>query len=310
MGTFIIAFKTVLPLFLLIFTGILFTRIKKEGLENWVEVLNKYALWIGFPALVVYSLMRLNLQAGSYSHLIFLNSAFILASMLLVFPVSKIFKLPLQLKRSLFLILPFGNVSYLGIPVLYNAFGEDVLPSAAIISAVYVFWLLTLAIFLIEFYGQEKTKPGQLLISLGKNPLLLSVFAGLLIVLLNIRVPEILGKTIELFADSVTAVVLFSLGLFLGMQKPGKLRDWLQVAMWCVITMIGMPFLFFLVIRTAAIDPVHLKAIIIDAAMPLGVTPYVLAVQYKLKVTLIARVIVFGTLLSMVVIPIWMVVLG
>ena len=287
----------------------LFTRVKVNH-QNWIEVLNKYALWIGFPALVIFSLMRLDLAQNSYTSFIALNSVFIIGSMILVFPICRIFHLPVHMKRTLFLILPFGNVSYLGIPILYNAFGVEILPEAAIISAVYVFWLLTLAIFLIEIYGEEKTDLKKLGLSLVKNPLLLSVFAGLALVIFNIKMPEFAAKTIELFSDSVTAVVLFSLGIFLGMQKTGRLKDWLLVAVLTLTTMVLLPFIFYQAILAFNIEVSGLKAIILDAAMPLGVTPYVLAVQYKLKTTLVTRVIVFGTLLSMFVIPLWMVFLG
>jgi predicted permease len=309
MDTFVVAFKTVLPLFLVIIIGMLFSRVKVNH-ENWIEVLNKYALWIGFPALVIFSLMQLDLGANSYTSFILLNSVFIIGSMLLVFPVSKVFGLSKNMKRTLFLILPFSNVSYLGIPILYNAFGEKILPEAAIISAVYVFWLLTLAILLIEIYGEEKTDLKKLGLSLAQNPLLLSVFVGLAIVLLNIKLPDFAEKTIKLFADSVTAVVLFSLGIFLGLQKIGKPKEWLQVAFLTVVTMLVLPFAFYQIVLFLNIETTNLKAIIIDAAMPLGVTPYVLAVQYKLKTTLVARVIVFGTLLSIIIIPLWMVWLG
>ena len=47
----------------------------------------------------------------------------------------------------------------------------------------------------------------------------MSVFAGLIIVVFKIKMPEFIDKTIEIFAGSVTAIVLFSLGLFLGIQK-------------------------------------------------------------------------------------------
>ena len=309
MDTFVIAFKTVLPLFLIIIIGMVFSRVKVNH-TNWIEVLNKYALWIGFPALVIFSLMKLNLEQNSYSSFILLNSAFIIGSMILVFPICRIFGLSIHLKRTLFLILPFGNVSYLGIPILYNAFGANILPEAAIISAVYVFWLLTLAIIMIEIFGEEKINIKKLGRSLVRNPLLLSVFVGLAIVLLKIRLPDYAEKTIELFADSVTAVVLFSLGIFLGMQSIGKLKDWLQVLALTLLTMLFLPFIFYQIVLLLNIETTSLKAIIIDAAMPLGVTPYVLAVQYKLKTTLVARVIVLGTLLSMVIIPLWMVWLG
>ena len=138
MDTFVIAFKTVLPLFLVIFIGMGFTRTKIK-VESWIEVLNKYALWIGFPALVVYSLMKLKPEGNFVLSVVIINSLFILASLFLVFPVTRLFGLSVNLKRTLFLIVPFGNVSFLGIPVLYNVFGDDALPVAAIISAVYVF---------------------------------------------------------------------------------------------------------------------------------------------------------------------------
>jgi predicted permease len=229
--------------------------------------------------------------------------------MLLAFPIAKLFRMNLQKKRTLFLILPFGNIAFLGIPVLNNAFGKEILPIAAIISAIYVFWMLTLAVILIEFYGETRTKPKKLFLSLLQNPLLLSVFIGLAIVWFNIELPDFLSKTINLFADSVTAIVLFSLGIFLGMQKIGNIKEWSQVTAYSLLTMIVLPALLYGFVLLFNTDTPHLKAIIIDAAMPLGITPYVLSAQYKLESALVARVVVLATLLSVIIIPLWMVIL-
>jgi hypothetical protein len=51
----------------------------------------------------------------------------------------------------------------------------------------------------------------------------------------------------------------------------------------------------------------QLKATVIDSAMPLGLTPYLLAVKYNAKPVLAARIVVLGTLLSMLIIPFWIV---
>lgn len=309
MGTFLIALKTVLPLFLVIIVGIFFSRNKAASI-TWVDILNKYALWIGFPALVIASLMHLELNGQSYSRLILTNSVYIVICMLLAFPIARIFKLSSRVKRSLFLILSFGNVAYLGIPILNNAYGDKILPVAAIISAVYVFWLLTLGIILIEVTGEERLNTKRLLFSLLKNPLLLSVFAGVVIVVFNVKLPEIVEKTILLFSNSVTAVVLFSLGIFLGLHKIGNLKDWLTAFTWSVIITLVLPFVFYLTIKNTGMDSMQLKATILDSAMPLGLTPYVIAVQYKLEVPLVSRIVVVATSLAIVVIPFWMVWLG
>jgi len=309
MDSFIISIKTVLPLFFVIFAGILFSRSKAVSI-TWVDVLNKYALWIGFPALVIASLMKLELGEQSFSRLIVTNSVYIVICMFLAFPIAGIFKMSNRVKRSLFLILSFGNVAYLGIPVLHNAFGDSVLPVAAIISAVYVFWLLTLGIILVEINGEEQINGKNLVLSLLKNPLLLSVFIGLFIVFFNIKLPEIAEKTILLFSNSVTAVVLFSLGIFLGLHKIGKPEEWLTALIFSVLTILVLPFIFYLTIKNSGMDSLQFKATIIDSAMPLGLTPYVLSVQYNLEVTLVSRIIVIATLFSVFVIPFWMAVLG
>jgi hypothetical protein len=309
MAHFFLALETVLPLFLVILGGLIFSRTKAAS-TTWIDILNKYALWIGFPALVIASLMHLELDGQSYSHLIITNSLYIVICMLLAFPIANIFKLSNRFKRSLFLILSFGNVAYLGIPVLSNTYGDDILPIAAILSAVYVFWLLTLGIILIEINGEEKFDGKKLLFSLIKNPLLLSVFVGLAIVFFNIKIPEIAEKTIILFSNSVTAVVLFSLGIFLGLHKIGKPKDWLNALVLSILTIIVLPFIFYMTIKNAGMDSIQLKATILDSAMPLGLTPYALAVQYNLEVSLVSRIVVLATILAIFVIPLWMVVLG
>jgi predicted permease len=309
MDTLLVAVKTVLPLFMVILAGTLFSRTKASS-EHWIEVLNKYALYIGFPALVVASLMRLEIGEQSYTKLILYNSAYIVSCMLLAFPIAKLFRFSSKMLRSMFLILPFANIAYLGMPVLQNTFGDQILPVAAIISAVYVFWLLTLGIVMIEVYGDEKLHPRKLLKSLAQNPLLISVFVGLAIVVFNIKVPSPIENTIQLFANSVTAVVLFSLGVFLGMQKIGNLKEWYRVIAFVAFTMLVLPFVFYQVLSLLKFDTTLLNSTVLDAAMPLGLTPYALSVQYKLNTTLLARIVVLGTLLSMFIIPLWMVWLG
>lgn len=304
MDTFIVALKAVLPLFLVVFTGFLFSRTRTASVQ-WIDILNRYALLIGFPALVIASLMNLDPVGKSWTGLILINSLYIIICMLLAFPVSRAFGLSLPVKRSLFLILSFGNVSYLGIPVLQNAYGNDILPEAAILSAVYVFWLLTLGILLIETTGGETFHGRKLIFSLLKNPLLLSVFAGSAIVIFRVELPVVVQKTIQLFSGSVTAVVLFSLGLFLGLHNAGKKQDWLKAGVWVIITMMVIPLIYSFVIRRTNLPVAQVRASIIDAAMPLGLTPYALAVQYQLDTPLVARIVVLGTFLSVFLIPLW-----
>ena len=309
MDTFIVAFEAVLPLFLVILTGTLFARLKMAS-QSWVEILNKYALMIGFPALVIVSMLHIETELKTYLPLILTNSVYIVATILLAYPVSALLGFSTRMKRSLFLILPFGNIAYLGIPVLSNAYGTAILPVAAIISSVYVFWMLTLGLILVEVHGNQRFNLKRVVLSLLANPLLISVFVGITIVVFGITLPTFLDKTVRLFADSVTAVVLFSLGIFLGIQNFGKRREWFQVAAFTAATMLALPALFFSLLKFSNLPPDQIKLTVLDAAMPLGLTPYALSVQYQLETKLFARIVVLGTLLSIVILPLWITVLG
>jgi predicted permease len=298
-----------LPLFLVILTGTLFARLKMAS-QSWVEVLNKYALLIGFPALVIVSMLHLEGELKTYFPLILINSAYIVALLLLVYPVAALFGYSGKMKRSLFLILPFRNIAYLGIPILASAFGEKILPVAALLSAVYIFWMLTLGLVLIEAHGHEKFSLKKVGLNLIGNPLLISVFVGIAIVSFGIPMPSFAEKTLRLFSDSVTAVVLFSLGIFLGLQDFGKPREWIQVAAFTAVTMFVLPAIFYGLLQFSNLPSDQLKSTVLDAAMPLGLTPYALSVQYHLETKLFARIVVLGTLLSIFVIPLWITVMG
>lgn len=277
--------------------------------SQWLEILNNYALWIGFPALILVALSRLDWNVQLYGNLMAWNSLRIVVPMLLVFPVSFFLKIKNNTRRTLFLAVSYGNVAYLGIPVLRSAFGDQVLPEATMITAVYVFWLFTLGIFLVEYFGDQKISIKNLLIRLLTNPLLIAVFIGLFIALNHLRLPAFIRSGLDIFAGSVTAVVLFSLGLFMGMQPVGKIRDWVPVILFSLLILFVLPFLYFLLLKPF-VTPGMSKSWVLEAAMPMGLTAYTLCLKYNLNTEFASRVVVASTLLALVSLPVWLVFLG
>lgn len=308
MQNYWLSFSTVLPLFLAVFGGLLFSRTKSFKKE-WIDVLNDYALWIGFPALILVALFKLDVPLSSYIALAGWNSGYIVCCMLLAFPVAKLFKLNSATLRTLVLAFSFGNVAYLGIPVLLNVYGTEILAESTLLSTIYLFWLFTLGIILVEVLGDGSVSPIIILKNLARNPLLLAVLFGLLVALLKIEIPEMIIKTIDLFANSVTAVVLFSLGLFLGTHPFGSLKEWLPVFAFSIVILLVLPLIYWGVIRISG-QSFDMRTSVLDAAMPMGLTPYVLSVKYKLNATFAAKVVVLSTILSVLTLPLWIQILG
>lgn len=307
MAAFITALQSIVPLFLVIFAGMLVSRNKSVD-NKWLEVMNNYALWIGFPALILVALSRLQWDFQLYGNLIFWNSARLVFSILIVLPISAVLKLENKMRRTLFLAVSFGNVAYLGIPVLRSAFGDQILPEATMISSVYLFWLFTLGIFMVEYFGDEKIKVSRLVLSLLLNPMLIAVFIGITIALTHFQVPKIIMSGLDLMASSVTGVVLFSLGLFVGRHPPGKLVEWVPVLAFSLVILFVVPFIFFQISRNF-IPSATSRSWILEAAMPLGLTPYALCLKYDLHTQFASRVVVASTLLALFSLPVWLVIL-
>lgn len=307
MSSLLLAGKSIFPLFLIILIGIGMVRIKAVH-RGWVDVLNKYALWVGLPSLIFAALVRLDFQFSEYSSLILVNSVYLVVCVLLAFPVSAIFRTSLKTKRTLFLLLGFGNISYLGIPLISSALGNEALGSAILLSAVYPFWMFTLAIVLIEVTGHEKVDILVIIKKLFSNPLLLSVFLGILVSSLNIPIQGELMKTLDLFGQSVTAVVLFSLGIFLGSQQIGSRKEWWPVLGLSVVIMVLLPGIFYFLAKGSGMSSVQFRTSILDAAMPMGLSAYAMTEQYQLNALLTGRLVILSTLLAAVIIPVWIVV--
>ncbi len=306
MSSFFLAAKSILPLFLVILTGIGMVRIKAVH-AGWVDVLNKYALWIGLPSLIFVALARLDFRFADYSHLIVANSVYLVGCTLLAFPVSYLFKTSVKTKRTLFLLLGYGNISYLGIPLVVSALGTEALGSAILLSAVYPIWMFTLAIVLIEVTGHEKVNIPEILKRLVTNPLLVSVFLGILASWWQIPVQSTLVRTLDLFGQSVTAVVLFSLGIFLGSQPVGSPKAWWPVFGLSIAIMIILPGVFYLLSKESGMTTLQFRTSVLDAAMPMGLTAYAMTEQYHLNALLTGRLVILSTFLAAVILPVWIV---
>jgi predicted permease len=306
MSSFFLAANSILPLFLIILVGFVLMRTEVVR-PGWVDILNKYALWIGLPSLIFVALIRLDFRFSDYQSFILLNSAYLVCCILLAFPVSVLFKTSLQTRRTLFLLLGFGNISYLGIPLLSSALGPEALGPAILLSAIYPFWMFTFAIGLIEMTGYEKVHMVVILKRLVTNPLLISVFLGILVSWLKVPIPGTLIKTMDLFGQSVTAVVLFSLGIFLGAQQIGTRRQWFPVLGLSLFILIILPGVFYFFASRSGMTAIQMRASVLDAAMPMGLTAYAMTEQYELNALLTGRLIILSTFLSGVILPLWIV---
>jgi len=295
---------TIAPLFLIIFISAVFQKFQNvEG--KWSNVLNEYVLKIGFPALIFLALINSSFSFKEEIILITANSLFLIVGFTLAFFIGKILKLSKKMFLTLFISFTFGNIGYLGIPIIVSVKGAEALPTASIIVAVYLFWMFTVGTGYLDYVNNKNNIGKKIFKNLIKNPLLIAVALGFSISGAGIVLPLVIMETLDLISMSVTPVVLVTIGLFVGTLKIGKLKEWAPVLLFSLSILFISPAIFYFSIKFLGLLPSDFSISIIEAAMPLAITPFALADTYNLQKTFIARTIALSTILSIISLPFW-----
>jgi predicted permease len=295
-------FLLVLPVFAVMGCGAIL-RLTNAADDVWVEILNRYGLYIGFPALIFESLLHVERSSlGEYIFICFLTTGLLFFIIILVWISSKAFRLDRVSANTFIICSFFGNIAYLGYPITTKVF-QGVEAQVSLIIALYVFLLFTVGIFILEV---SKTQRGcflHILVNIVKNPFIISIVAGITFVLLRIRLPLPFERALQMLKESASPVVLVALGIF--MVRKLKLRGiLLSVSTLTSIKLFIVPLIFYGTGIALQMVP-HFRVPVLEAAMPIAVTPFALSSVYPLDREVIAASIVVSTLLSIITLPLF-----
>lgn len=296
--------QTLLPLILLIGIGSLLQL--TIATEAWVEVLNKLAIYLLFPALIFSGMMKVELE--QIDDFLFLYGNALLLVMIIVVLKFGLTKLGLaqKLVNTYVIAVFFGNVGYLGFPIITSLLeGSQGVVSMHV--ALYTLILFTLGIGILEFDTHQKIDK-KIFIDTLKNPLLLAVIASVILLATDIRLPFVVQKTIDLLAGGATPIILISLGIFLIRPLPKGL-NYKHLITLITLKLLIMPSIFYLYFYLGN-QSSTLAISVLEAVMPVAITPFILAQLYPMERELIALAVVISSILSIITLSIWMVLVG
>jgi predicted permease len=293
----------ILPIFLILGFGAVLRGVKAAD-DGWVDILNKYGLYVGFPALVLDNLGQVSREdfvVGLKTYGV--NIALLVFIIAATWSAVKLLKLERDLANSYVISGFFGNIAYLGYPVITSVY-SGVQVEMSILVAIYVVLLFTVGVGILEASKVHKFRILPLLLNIVKNPLLIATGAGILMVLVDLHFPFSLGEALRILKASVSPVVILALGIFI--VRKIRLREvYGHVFGISVLRLFVIPLLFFAVGKGLRLLPGFSISVILSG-MPLAVTPFALSSIYPLDKNVIGSAIVLSTLLSIVTLPLMM----
>jgi len=203
----------------------------------------------------------------------------------------------------LLLSAAFGNVTYLGLPVITETLGErygyiailyDLLATTPV--------LLTVGMLTAARFGSGGT------VSLAASfrrvlmlPPLWGVVAG--VAAHAVAVPRAVLDAAQLMGRAVIPVMIFTVGLALDFRDVRRLPVALPAL---ALKLFLAPVLAWLIARAAGTSGTVLQAVVIEGAMPVMVLSLVLADEFELDVPLAATCIAVSTAASFFTLPLMM----
>ncbi|MDA7948532.1 MAG: AEC family transporter [Hyphomicrobiaceae bacterium] len=208
----------------------------------------------------------------------------------------------------------FGNIVMLGIPLAFDRFGPEAATPIAIIISLSspLFW--SMATVQIELVTEREDvswvrQAQELFMSLVKNPLIISLVAGLAWRATGLGLHPIPDKMISLLGQAAIPAALVALGLGLtAFRIQGQLPT---VAVICTLSLAVFPALVWIMaFYVFTLPPVWAGVAVLFAACPPGANAFLFASRYEAAKGSISAAVALGTALSIVSVTIILVLLS
>ena len=263
-----------------------------------LELLVKVAM----PCAVFMSLMRpfstaLLLESVAA---FFITGVIFLAGGVLGVALSRIMKASLQERQSWRFGLTFGNVGFMGIPVITAVFGYEGLFYVAMALAAFNLITFTIGIKIFDTQGTTKTSPLQIII---KNPALAGTILGFIFFLTGLRLPAPIQGGVQLIAYMNSPLSMILIGALLAKQPLKETFTDIRVLPPNAVKLIVIPIASLLVLRWFVPNPVMLGTIVTLMAMPPAANTAIFAEQFGGGSVAATRLVIVGTLLCVITVP-------
>ncbi|MDI6870094.1 MAG: AEC family transporter [Bacillota bacterium] len=290
----------ILPVFLVIGLGLAFRRLRILSKTDG-EVLSRVAFYIALPALLFQSISTVKVDSSHLSMVAGAYAGYILISLVSV-GVALLGKAPNPVTSAVTLTAANGNHAYVGLPVVTFAYGSVGTALAAYVVGLLGPWVAIICAVMGSLFGPEKTRrngwamTGDIAGRALRNPLMISVVAGLLVNWLGLRLPLFLDRGLTLVGQSAAPIGLLAIGANIDFQKLRQEMKWILFA--TALRLFGTTAVVWGLYQLLPLSALAARVGALIVATPAAVTSYVTVREVGGHSDLAAGIVVLTTFLS------------
>jgi malate permease and related proteins len=282
----------------LLLAGQLARRFKRFP-ENAADVLNRFIIDICLPATILRVVPNLTFDIGLLA-LIVTPWAIAATSYVISGLLARALGWDAKSRTLLFLLTSLGNTSFLGFPLCSALLGEASLPLAAVYDQIGSFLLLSVIVPIAIGRITSGARPTAREVAL--KVVSFPPFFALMFSLLPITLPGFIAPLLTACAAPLVPLAMFSVGFKLPLTRPtgASILGWGLGLKLIVLPLLSWGFLWAL-----GAPPLILQVGVLETAMPTMITVGAVIMAAGIAPELVAAMVGWGLLLSLVTVPAW-----
>ncbi|MDX1705620.1 AEC family transporter [Pseudidiomarina sp.] len=286
--------------------GLLLQR-SRQFPQNTGQVLNAYVIYVALPAVILQKIPLLELSSELLLPAI-TPWLLLLLTVPFVLWLSRRYNWSRATTGAMLIVVPLGNTSFVGFPMIEAFFGSAGIPYALLYDQLGSFLILSIyasiiaAIYSRHADGQvAKPSAKALVMRIVRFPPFIALLIAL--ALRSVSYPELLDTFIDSLAVTLVPVIMVAVGFQLKLRLPQEDRKPLYLAL--LIKLVLTPLVAVGVLYSFGIDQLVVKVTIMEAAMPAMISAGALAIMAGLAPTLSAAIVGYGVISCFVTLPLW-----
>jgi len=298
---FQIVITQIISLFLLIAVGYLLRRSKHLDKKE-TGAISKLLLDLILPAMLISSL-QIDITAkmlGDFKNLFLYWIAFYLILIVIASIISKLFPVSKDKKIVLKFFLIFGNVGYMGLPVIDVIFPENGIFFGSIGVIVFNIFLWTYGANLF-LQGNDGKKFN--LKDIFNNGVI-AIIIGLFLMLTGLKLPTSIMTAIDMLAQATFPLSMLVIGSGLAQIKISGIFKDLNIIAYSTLKLLLIPAAALVVLNYFKIaDPIR-SILVLQIAMPAAANGVIFAERYEGNYVFAAESLFLSTLMAALSIPV------
>jgi len=255
---------------------------------------------VTIPALIIASMQVpfSSTRLAESEELLLLTGALYIFSFALAWVVSRVLSGSPPERGVYQFAIVFGNVGFMGFPVIGAIYGSDALFFVAIFNLVFNVLVFSVGIAMMTEGRKEGFDLKMLL-----NPGIVASVIGFLLFLGSVEIPSPFIDSIEILGDVTTPLAMIIVGALLATFPAAEMVGNWRTAVASFVRLLVVPVAFCFLLRPFVSDPLIFGVLITLAAMPAAANTSIFAEEYGADARLASQVVFVSTLCSLVTIP-------